>query len=593
MPGTSLLHGEIPPGLNDTFGNLQFDDRYETEMLFELDGTVIAGTTYPAYPVKTYEFDNLFVVVEGALYDTEAPRTAIESLADALRERHHERVAQWVRARDGDFLITVADEHCGDVYILNDTFARLPTYYTTLGDLTVVSRELKLIRTLAQNMGVPVGLDRLGAAQQLLFGYCLGQRTVYNGISCIPPGGLVTLGEDGFNVKQVFQYDFGPTAHAGRDVETNARELASLFRTACERRHAPARTNVVSLSGGLDSRAVAGALSASDLDYATATFDNSQSGTSSDARVAKTVAEALDAPWTRYQTAATERHRTALFDSKQGMNYFGMAFIVDFFEQIRAHHGECRYITGDGGDKTLVDLTPPKPLSDKDALVKYIIAANSRFSLERAAAITTVSEAKLRESVADRIETYPERSLADLYAHFLVYERGFNFLNQGEDRNRYYFWSVSPFYSPAVFEYAINCPASQKHDRRLYRAFLEAFAPGLVDIEYPNFGGTITSLEYRVKERTFDVLSRYPALRGSLLDQRKVDPERNVEVLTLVNGHLADGPVTPLSRRAILDVTTNPGAFRRTELLYLLTMLAVQADIRARLDTEEIAPTLG
>jgi len=82
----------------------------------------------------------------------------------------------------------------------------------------------------------------------------------------------------------------------------------------------------------------------------------------------------------------------------------------------------------------------------------------------------------IRRSVRDRLRLYPETDPASKYVHFLVYERGANFLFEGEDRNRF-FWSTTPFYSIDFFRYAMNCPPEQKTRYNLYRSFLTELAP--------------------------------------------------------------------------------------------------------------------
>jgi asparagine synthase (glutamine-hydrolysing) len=61
-------------------------------------------------------------------------------------------------------------------------------------------------------------------------------------------------------------------------------------------------------------------------------------------------------------------------------------------------------------------------------------------------------------------------------------------LFEGEDRNRFYFWSVAPFYALPFFRYAMSCPSRDKRDLRLYSAFLRELAPRLLDIPNATMG---------------------------------------------------------------------------------------------------------
>jgi asparagine synthase (glutamine-hydrolysing) len=61
-------------------------------------------------------------------------------------------------------------------------------------------------------------------------------------------------------------------------------------------------------------------------------------------------------------------------------------------------------------------------------------------------------------------------------------------LFEGEDRNRFYFWSGSPFYSIQFFTYAMNCPDSQKSRYLLYRRVLEELSPLAAETPDDNVG---------------------------------------------------------------------------------------------------------
>lgn len=141
-----------------------------------------------------------------------------------------------------------------------------------------------------------------------------------------------------------------------------------------------------------------------------------------------------------------------------------------------------------------------------------------RLSLDDAAAISGVDPEHLRESIRARFDGYPESTLRDRYVHFVVRERGINWLNHGEERTRNYLWSTTPFYSPAFFHYAMNCPPKQKRRSRLYRAFLSELAPAATSIEYVNFGASIDSLEYRIKQFGYDLLSQFPEAKSVVVD---------------------------------------------------------------------------
>ncbi|WP_338729833.1 asparagine synthase-related protein [Haladaptatus sp. DJG-WS-42] len=559
--------------------SVRFFEDYDVRIEWMNEETAIGYSGFADYPLTRVETDSESVVLEGDLYGQADIESVLSYVGRLATNNRHEELSEWVREIDGDFLIIVYDKTREEIHVINDVFARLPVFYATVGDALVVSRELKFVRTFAAESGTPLVLNQLGAAQQLAFGYCLGDQTLFAGVRCLPPGSHLSIA-DSFHLDRTYQHNFDGRNHADKTVEENGATLASLFKTAVRNRHRPDATTVLSLSGGLDSRAVAGACIATRTPFTTATFDTGSDTESDDARVARMITDSLGVDWHSYKTQTTDDARDRLLDMKQGMNYLGMAFILSFFDQLREDFPQATYLTGDGGDKVLVDLTPVKSLSSTEALVEYIIEANSRIPLDEAAAIANVTPASIVESVEDRLASYPEQQFAQKYVHFLIRERGINFLNHGEDRNRYFFWSVSPFYALPVFEYAMNCPDEQKQGQALYKAFLGEFAPELIDIEYPNFGAPITSLEYRAKRFVFDVLSRYPSLRHTVVKQMKDNAIANSAVTAKIDAQRSTANLDPLDTDAIGAVTANPGAYRLIELNFLLTLTTIVSEMR-------------
>jgi asparagine synthase (glutamine-hydrolysing) len=102
-------------------------------------------------------------------------------------------------------------------------------------------------------------------------------------------------------------------------------------------------------------------------------------------------------------------------------------------------------------------------------------------------------------------------------------------LNLGEDRNRHYCWNVSPFYALPFFRDAMNCPNDQKTRSRLYRRFVGELSETVLDVEYADFGASITSTEYAVKRGVYEVLGRYPRIRDTLVGVVSASPSASGE----------------------------------------------------------------
>lgn len=577
MPGLSVLHGPDRRSIDidDLFESIEFFDGYRSEREITTPETVISQTGYDEYPVERFETDDAVLLREGHLYDGQIDPDRLSSL---VSNRRYDDLEEWLLEQDGDFLIAIYFKDTDEIVLLNDALGRLPTYYATIGETAVVSRELKFVREFARRIGVPLAVDQLAIAQQLVFEHQLGTRTVFDDVRSIPPGSLLRITDGDVHVTRLNQFDFSEKRHADKSVTENAEALASKFRTACENRHLDGTTSIISLSGGLDSRVVAGGYHDAGIPFSTVTFDNANGLYESELGIAESIADTLGAEWTPYRAKSTPTHRSDLLDTKQGMNNVGMTFILDFFEQLRSDHDAITYVTGDGGDKLLVDHTPPRQPKSVSDLVDLLLETNGRIPVPEAAAVADIAPDRLRESIHDRLRSYPESEPSEKYTHFLYRERGFNLLHHGEDRNRYYFWSVSPFYSLPVFQYAINCPEEQKSQRALYKAHLGELAPELLEFEYADFGTPLTSIEYRIKQRLMGFLSRHRELRDFVARILKDETGVTEDIAERIESTLTESSdLEPLSEREIRAIVRDHDSYRPYGLNTLYTaVLLVQ-----------------
>jgi len=514
------ITGRTPAIDEQSFANslepLVHTDRYEADVVFESASHSIGTTAYPEYPIRIVENDDRWVCLEGHIYgrDDEAlERELLTVGAHVLSaDGDDEFLTQWLLETDGEFLLVAADKESDRLGLLNDPLARLPTYYFHDGETVLFSRELRYLINEA-----PIeGFDPMGIAQCLLFGYSLGDRMLVHGANRLRPGTKLTVDPERGAVTEtaLHRFDFGDPAFEDRSRTRNATELVDRFKQACRQRSGYGTCDVISLSGGLDSRSVLAGYHAEGLPMTAATMVSDDFVPPSDVEIAQQLADEFDINWSRYEVGPPNgSDLDRIIKTKNGQIGLLTSFILEFFRQLREEYDAgLTYVTGDGGDKALPDLTPAKPISDDSELVDYIMRENSFLSLEQVARITGLSAESIRRSVRDRLRMYPETDPASKYVHFLVYERGVNFLFEGEDRNRFFFWSTTPFYSIEFFRYAMNCPADQKARYDLYRTFLDELEPAAADLTHPDYGVPVSSTRHEVAAFADELLSRYPWL---------------------------------------------------------------------------------
>lgn len=512
--GTLARSTTTSEDLKRTLSARCLDDRYDATVHHDRGGCFVGSATYPSYPLTTFETASHRVCLEGALYDVPPERLKDEVLAvsEFLFEGALDRVNEWVFDRDGEFVVVAVEKETGRVAICNDALGRLPVYWHEAEGGVTVSRDLAFITETT----VRLAFDRMAVAQYLSFGYPLGDRTLLEGVRRLPPASIVRVdpSDADVTVEQHHQFRYDEPSHHDRTAERNAWELARRFTDACRRRAADDRHPVVSLSGGLDSRAVLVGLANGGVDCSAATMRSPMYVPDSDVSVASEIAAAHGVDWRSYPLEApTGRDLSVLLEATDGLNPLGNAHIVQFFEALlEAYHEPITYVTGDGGDKVLPDLTPSRSLGSADDLLGYVVAENGLFSLDDVASLTGVSKQELLASVRRLLESYPESSHAGRYVHFLIHERGMNYLFEGEDRNRHFAWSVAPFWSLPVFRYAMNCPVDQKGAYGLYGDFLDALSPAAARIDRSDYGVPPDSYRHVAAVSLQRLLERHPSL---------------------------------------------------------------------------------
>ncbi len=531
----------------------------------------------------------MLVCLEGAIYGTTITADDLSTVGEMALRGREEWLQDWVGSCDGEFVVYALDTDSGDFAVVNDVFGRLPLYVYERNGEVVITRENKFLREFLGD----ISIDELGVAQCLLFGFTLGHRTLWKHVDKLEGGSLIRYPSDSRGQRErVHQFNFGGVRNHDRSIERNADAAAESFKRACERRGSAATSTVVSLSGGLDSRSVAAGYRASGTSFEAVTFasrsDNEPIDSTSDVTVARRAADLLDVDWHRIDLSPpdTDDFRQ-LLSLKGGMNPFTNAQTLRFFRRLREEYGQdITYVTGDGGDKAVPDLSPSHSIGDVDELVSHLIEVESIvFSLERVIRMTGVSEAEIRDSVSSLINSYPESDPDHMYVGYKIRERGFNWLNEGEDRNRAFFWSTTPFYSLPFFTEVMSVPTEQKRHNQFYREFLSRLCPEATQLKDANFHVPMDSTLYPFIQRGLSFLASHPSVKGTVqpIYRREVfsNYDENLAKLLLAQLRNCDGVRDTLIEAEIARIGADRGSCNRQQIYNLITMTSAIADVES------------
>jgi asparagine synthase (glutamine-hydrolysing) len=461
-----------------------------------IGGLIAGAVAYESYPLAIARAAECTAVLEGAAYGEQpaAVDRMLASLATAFAGDAAAARAQaetWAAKTDGDFVLLVVKDDGSQALVVNDRLGRLPLYTASRAGGAAIAREIKCVRAACG----PGDVDRHALAQMLLFTFPLGVRTIHAHITRLPEASSAIIDAGGrVDARTYYQWDFEALQAGG--VAPDAAELAERFadRTAAIADWGRGRSVVLGLSGGLDSRAVAAALSRAKTTFSSVTFTSRRKKAAEETDTSSLIARALGIPWEALELAPpTWEDERAMAVMRDGTSNVALAFLADYFRLIAQRFGaSALHFTGDGGDRALPDLRAEVRIADRDDFLEYRLA-NALWTVAEAAALVCLPRDEVVDAIRSHFASYPEKDASFQNARFMISDWAVNRLFCGEDRNRSYLWNATPFYAQSFFEAAMRAPLRRKRHYALYADVLRALDPRVVKIAKSNWGHAVDS----------------------------------------------------------------------------------------------------
>lgn len=490
MPGTHLLASASPIGdaqrniLEGVESGLLHGPSYAAQRIHESEHCILSLTGYPAYPHTVYRAASWLVSIEGIAYGRSTAELGAEIVSglEALRGGSDEPLRRLIGSLDGEIIVVAHDTATRDTYILDDALGKLPFYYAQVGDRLIASREVKFIVPHLSELA----FEHDALEQYMLFGFPFGESTLLRGIEYLPAGTMLHFDPAG-NVTMTAlrpeRWDV-PGATGTRDEQVD--RMAELFLEAVDVRASAmeGRELFMSLSGGLDSRATFAALKR--LGYSPRTL----SSEGPEFSFATDVAEKFGAPIEMMPIAPADQSDFERFVSlKDGLDsHSGLAQLYHNMENVQRSFGsEIVYFTGSLGGELTRYIHPTSGLGSLSAVPPYLLRTNDsyKYSTEKTCELLGLREDEVLARVAAHLDSYPER---DPYSRFRRFRNEFDrkWAGEAEDRNRFYFWPITPFLALPFFEYVASIEENLK-GLRLFVDFLAAIDPRATSLKYYNY----------------------------------------------------------------------------------------------------------
>jgi hypothetical protein len=246
---------------------------------------------------------------------------------------------------EGEFVAVFADATTGAVHIVNDRFSARPFYTLRSKEGVYFSSNLTFLLELAQT---PYHPDVIGWLETCTASHTFGTRTTAQGIERLRPGTHLTISSEAVTERQYWRLEHRPDTSL--DPSKHSAEVFEAFRAGTELRARLVGRGILALSGGLDSRLVAGALPR-DTNYSAFTFvDKAGADSTPQTSAAAAVSAALGL---RHHIEALPSRFTRpseVIALTGGMRpYQDMAIVMSYIEEMR-RQGEQVLLGGGPGD---------------------------------------------------------------------------------------------------------------------------------------------------------------------------------------------------------------------------------------------------
>jgi asparagine synthase (glutamine-hydrolysing) len=568
MPGFTLIYKQN--GIDDALAKRAarlVNSNFKVQYISKQEKLIILFKDGNNYPYEVIETGKYIVLVEGKIYgiNPATDKYFIENVDTLFTESSNifakklKVSLDFFHSLDGEFVIYIVDKRGEHVLVINDYLGRLPLYFFNQKRF-VLSRDLALMDKLTTGLV----FNESAVYQYMRLGFPLGNQTLFYDTERLAPSSFIRISNENILI-QPGKINLSELENSFPVNEEPVENLYEIFKNSLKKRLETNDKVVLSLSGGLDSRAILGQAEKEKFHFELASFEYDNPIIQNDIQVVKQFSKLYQ------RTPSIQKINEwspEFFDEmtllKTGMNYLGMSFILHFLRKLAINYQMM--ITGDGGDKTLPYLFP---LHHDKHFEKLLIKQNQFSKSKIIESFFAFKIKPFEDEIMQYLKDIPEKRNEMKYKHFLLFERGRNWLFEGEDRNRNYLWSTTPFYSPQFFKMAHSIPEKEKEKYKLFRDFTKLIDHHLNEIPNANWGFSLN------EKKKMNRMIFKQKIKERLHFEKKTNPvesERKSELEDIIANLLQrgyGGQVSMITNKSVLQ------SLDENMLLHMLSLLKV------------------
>lgn len=500
---------------------------YSYKSVLENDFLSISYTSYESYPMKVFRIKDFVIVLEGYIYNMKDSdlEKRVTDIAFAIRGKNTPSTAleQFLGEADGEFVIVIFDNFNSELNIINDSLGRLPLYYYHDKESLIVSREIKFIVPFLKSPN----LNKDALMEFMLFGFPFSENTLMDNIFRLKPATQLSFDPKGkrFFKKEISRINFDDEVKHSR--RTMVKKLKNMFMEGLKNR--VEKTNklkpLIALSGGLDSRATLAGLQLLNVNPQGITIPEG-----GEEKYAEEVAKDFEIDLIKTQALKTndnENYKRIVF-LKDGLNPCSNSGMVGNLTELSVMFGEQSILyTGLYGGAILRHPKVTSGLRTEKDLAKYLMNSkdNYVYDSENVCKMLNLSKSTVLKYLTDYFLNYKENDIHRKYVHF-KYEKEHRWAAEGEDRNRFFFWTITPFLYSPFLQYTLSISENNK-DTLFFREFLSELDSRACNTPYYNIKMSLKNKVGMYLLRVSERIAKIPKIRSII--QYLLTAKRNIK----------------------------------------------------------------
>jgi asparagine synthase (glutamine-hydrolysing) len=438
---------------------------------------------------SVHQIEGLILAWHGKILNSDHNSRIPECAEPAQLYRKHG--FDFISRLKGSFAVAIWDEKSKTLILGTDRFGTRPLYYFRNSDHFSFCSEIKGFLALP---GFAPKINYTALAEFLTFGFLFENKTLLEDVALVPPGSVLVFSPDRFEIRRYWKARFSRVI-PGFNRKSAIEECHSLLERAVQNDLEGSEAVGLFLSGGLDSRLLAGLAAENGRKIETFTFGTQES---MDHHLAGRIANSLGLANTFYRLSPDYLARWG----ERGIWYTeGMSNCLNFagievLPEVR--QGTTRVMNGFGGNEFLGFLSGNLAKfyyrGKLDSLAEHFFPSLATlFDLkEQAGLLSAEVYRKVQGQAFDSLKEalghgQEESPFLRLYNFMLTQKaRRLNLLGIIMDHSHLEY--LIPFYDYDWTEFALRLPEKERLWARFYRYFLSEKFPVLSRIPYQRTG---------------------------------------------------------------------------------------------------------